>query len=129
MNLLLYAGSTAKLRDRLIEAVSNLSGNVTMTQDHDGFTHLLRSNISVGRVIVFGASTPEDLSFLVSQKQFLNNARLVLILPDKSPEIISQGLSLYPRYQTHMDSDFKEVSAVLEKMAANEKKTRDESIT
>jgi len=42
--------------------------------------------------------------------------RIILILPDEDNETITMGHTLFPRFSTYADSDFKDVAAVLKKM-------------
>jgi len=47
---------------------------------------------------------------------WLWDTRIILILPDRDRETITNGLKLRPRFFTYADEDFGEVAAVLAKM-------------
>jgi hypothetical protein len=49
-------------------------------------------------------------------KKFLHDIRVILILPDRSAEVISAGHKLHPRFISYLDSDFNDVAVVLRRM-------------
>jgi hypothetical protein len=53
---------------------------------------------------------------IFSIKKSLNNIRIILILSDSSPEIVSESYKLHPRFISHGDSDFNDVVIVLKRM-------------
>ena len=65
------------------------------------------------------AANKKQLSDLLLIKEELRNLKIILILPDSKSDTISGGHELYPRFVSYIDSDFKEVGAVLEKMIKN----------
>ncbi len=49
-------------------------------------------------------------------KKLSNSIRIILILPDRSDEMIAAGYKLHPRFISYADSDFKDIAVVLRKM-------------
>ena len=67
-------------------------------------------------ISVLLASAKKELSDLLSIRDQLLDLRIVLILPDREDDTISQGHTLYPRFLTYTDGNFRDLRAVLHKM-------------
>ncbi len=67
-------------------------------------------------IAVLFAASKEELSDILLIRKLLSDLRVILILPDRENETIKQGHTLYPRYVSYADTDFKDVAAVLRKM-------------
>ncbi len=65
---------------------------------------------------VFLTSNRQELSDLLSIRNLLTDIRIILIVPDSEKDTVSKGHTLYPRFLSFVDSDFKDVAAVLGKM-------------
>ena len=61
----------------------------------------------------------KDLVFLVQNIDLLLDLKVLLILPERSEEMLSQGLKLFPRYIGYPDSDFSEIGNILQNMQRN----------
>ena len=70
-------------------------------------------------VVVFQAAGQEDFLFLESINNLLFDARLILVLPNREKDTIKKGYSLYPRFITYTDGNYRDVTAVLNKMLIN----------
>jgi len=57
-----------------------------------------------------------ELQDLIELRPLLAETRIILILPDKDPETIRLGHTLFPRYLDFLDSSFTEVGEVLQKI-------------
>ena len=57
-----------------------------------------------------------DLDDLYALRDLVSNLRIILILPDRHKGTVSKGCKFYPRFITFIDSDFKEMTAVLHKL-------------
>ncbi|MFO7752352.1 MAG: hypothetical protein R6V41_04450 [Desulfobacteraceae bacterium] len=68
-------------------------------------------------VIIFLISIEEELDVLISNKRRFFNSRFIVILPGTENTLVSKGLSLHPRYLAQTDYGFRDVAAVLDKMA------------
>ncbi len=70
-------------------------------------------------IAVLLVSTQEELLDILSIRDLLDRVRVIIILPDRNEDTISKGHTLFPRFLTHVDSDFSWVTAVLKKMLSN----------
>jgi hypothetical protein len=75
-------------------------------------------------IAILMAEDSEDLANIISIRDLLFEIPLILILPDRAPDVTAAGFRLLPRFLTYADGDKLEVGAVLEKMYANYKKNR-----
>jgi len=82
----------------------------------DSLSRRLHRSPFEGSIAVLFAATREELSGLLSIRELLLDLRIILILPDRKKDTIAVGHKLYPRFLTYVDSDFKNLAAVLEKM-------------
>jgi hypothetical protein len=64
------------------------------------------------------AKNINDLEKLFSIRSLLRDIRIILILPDRSEEVISIGYKLHPRFLSYADGEFSEVAVVLKKMVS-----------
>lgn len=75
-----------------------------------------RHNLSLAVIL---ARTHKEFKDVLLIRDLLSDLPIILILPDRDKNTISQGHSLYPRFLTYSDGDFTDVAAVLEKMLNN----------
>jgi hypothetical protein len=78
--------------------------------------HRLSKEIEVAVLL---AKDNVQLCELVSLKDFLEDVRIILILPDHEKETVSKATKLFPSFISSVDSDYHLVSEVLEKMIKN----------
>jgi hypothetical protein len=71
-------------------------------------------------ISVFFTQSKAELFDLILLKELLLNLRILLVLPDGDNETITMGHTLFPRFLTYADSDFKDVEAVLKKIIQKE---------
>ena len=81
---------------------------------------LRQSNLE-NNIAILVINAKEEIYQICSIKKLSNNIRIILILPDRSNEIISLGFKLYPRFISYIDNDFKDVADVLKRMMLAEK--------
>lgn len=67
-------------------------------------------------VAVILTATRGELARLMSIRKALTETSLILIIPDSEKETVVLGHSLYPRFLSYADGDFRDVAAVLGKM-------------
>lgn len=117
MNLILYSKSNSVGR-RLRKIVHDTirEGQVEIFPVLEEFSLRLRRTVGSITVVVLVASTLEELDVLLRDGEVVREVRSILILPDRSPETVSKGHTLYPRFVSYIDSDFKDFEAVLKKM-------------
>jgi excinuclease UvrABC ATPase subunit len=67
-------------------------------------------------VAVLLAESKDQLSKLLSLRDFLDDVRIILVLPDRENETMSKGHLLRPRFLTYVDGNFTDIAQVLSKM-------------
>ncbi len=67
-------------------------------------------------IAVIYATNRRELSKILAIQNLLFDIHIILILPDTKNETITNGHKLHPRFLSYVDSDFKDVTAVLKKM-------------
>ena len=82
----------------------------------EGLSDRLSQSARGNCTAVILAANINDLESLFTLKNLLTDIRIILILPDRSEEVISMGYKLHPRFLSYMDSEFGEVAVVLKKM-------------
>lgn len=87
-----------------------------MVSDFNELCSVIEQNTSGDVLIVFFISSIEELEFLNDNNGLLFNRRFIFILLNGSDEMVSKGLSLYPRFIAHMSQDFKEIAAVVKRI-------------
>ncbi len=60
-----------------------------------------------------------ELLEVLTAQPWLNDTKIILILPDNGEDLFPLGCKLYPRFISYASRDFKDVSAVVEKMMKN----------
>jgi len=69
---------------------------------------------------VFLVSDAEDLRNIISIQPMLSNIKIILILPDRDRQTITEAHNLHPRFLDYRDSDLSNVRSVLAKMIETE---------
>ena len=67
-------------------------------------------------VALFVVRSGEELEEIAAIKSYLDDVRIILILPDHDEETSAKGFALHPRFMSYVDFDFMEISAVLGKI-------------
>ena len=115
----LYFGTTnngtGKRLQKAIESVVSIK-DTEICRDIEELGRRLRLPTCDISISVFFTKSKAELFDLVLIKKLLLNLRIILILPDGDNETITMGHTLFPRFLTYADSDFKDVEAVLEKI-------------
>ena len=70
-------------------------------------------------ITIIMVTNKNELLEIISMQHLLNDTKIILILPDDRKDIFTLGCKLYPRFVSYTGSDFKDVSAVVEKMMTN----------
>ena len=118
MEVLLYATEADDAGKRLARIITTtLAGlDIQVCQSINSLTQKLRQPRDCFFIVVLLAHNKKELSNILSLKDLFWDLRLILILPDQEKNTIAKGHKLYPRFLSYIDSDFKVVAAVLEKM-------------
>ncbi len=67
-------------------------------------------------VIVIFVKSEKDIVRWVGRKSFFDNIRVILVLPDRTKNMMAWGLQLHPSFISYSDSDFKDIISVLDKI-------------
>jgi ATP-dependent 26S proteasome regulatory subunit len=119
MNILVYVNSADDSMKRFIDMISTLStkenGTIIYPTLND-LTTQLRQPKDEQTVIVLFAATRKELVDILLIRDFLQDRKLIIILPDREQDTIAKGYSLHPRFLTFADSDFGDTVAIIDKM-------------
>jgi len=77
----------------------------------------LRQPVGADAVAILCPSSNDELNRLLAIRPLLRDVRIILILPDGRAKTISEGHALRPRFVSYADGDFRDVAAVVQKMA------------
>lgn len=118
MNILYYTSTINGAGERLQEAIESVvqAENTEVYRNLESFIQRLRRPTQLLDVSILLANSRTDFLDLLSIRDLLLNLRIILILPDGNKETITRGHTLFPRFLTYANSDFKDVAAVLKKM-------------
>ena len=122
---LIYYGSTDNGDGKRLQQVIESVVPVDKTEVYRNIVDLgnrLRVPTSDVNIFVLFTKSKAELFGLILIKDMLLNLRILLVLPDGDNETITMGHSLFPRFLTYADSDFKDVEAVLKKLTEKEHK-------
>ena len=115
----------APLMDEGDRQINNLIDNFTAVSNLeiyrtiDSLSERLREPQKDSLVAVLFAISKETLSDIISIRELLSSPRVILVLPDREADTIAKGHMLRPRFMTYSDTDFGEISAVIDKMFGN----------
>lgn len=121
MNVLVYVNQTDDSAKKFISVIPTLSAkdNVKIYHTLDDLATRLRQPEVDQTVIVLFAASREELGGILSLRDFLQDRKIIIILPDREQDTITKGYSLHPRFLTFVDSDFGDAVAVINKMTKN----------
>jgi hypothetical protein len=109
------ANEAGKRLERIIKTTF-VSLDIQVYRTINSLTQKLRQPRDGFLIVILVAHNKKELYKIFSLKDLFWNLRIILILPDQKMDTISKGHKLYPRFLSYVDSDFKDVAAVLEKM-------------
>jgi hypothetical protein len=120
MNIILYADQNSTCGERLLNMINALvlQDQIESHPSIDSLEKRLHRFIKEPAVLIIQISGLQELGQLLALRKLLIDRKLILILPDEAPETLTSGHTLRPRFLTSVDSDFKDVSAVLERMVS-----------
>jgi hypothetical protein len=118
MQLFFYTATGAgKLAALLAERAGTNLLHYT-TQPAELVSHL-RTHGHCQDIVVLALTTTAELETFLAATDLFDDVRLILILPNNSPEMVSRGHQLRPRFvDTCPDQDCGRVLTVLDKMLA-----------
>ena len=121
MKILLYLPHADGVGTKLLGIIEGLGVNekIEIYRSIDSLVQRLREPTYDMDISILIAANKKQLSDILLIKEELRDIKIILILPDRESNTISGGHELYPRFVSYIDSDFKEVGAVLEKIIKN----------
>ncbi len=78
--------------------------------------HHLRGHFSSNSLVILHANNRKQLKDYLDLQEILADNKIILILPDRHPETLFLGHRLRPRFITYKDSDFLELTSVLDRI-------------
>jgi hypothetical protein len=127
MSVLYFASVVDGIGERLqaaIEASVPVQERIEVYRKVDDLTYRLRQFRSNLTVAVILAANQDELTNLLSIKELIRDVPVIMVLPDREQVTIRKGFALRPRYFTVVDSDFSDVTAVLNKMLGCRQKNK-----
>lgn len=120
MNVLLYAPKHTASGERLKHSIERLRSVESLTDcwNITELLHHLQTPDPLPEAVVLQAANKHDLRLLESFRFRLEEVFFILVLPDAETETVARGHHLRPRFIAYQDSDFNEVSAVLDRIEA-----------
>jgi hypothetical protein len=122
MKILIYASRHHGASQHLLASVRNLRDSHHCDCVHYDelpclINALRHSRIGIRMAVLF-PSNHNELARLVALKHLLFDLQIILILPNGKSRTLSHGHALRPRFISYADSDFSDVAAVSDKLAA-----------
>ena len=118
MNLLFFTSSNnepTKRLQRVIEAIFQ-EENIEIHRTIESLSQRLCQLPNKPSIAILLVTSQEELLDILHIRKLFRDIRIVLILPDREESTVAKGHRLYPRFFSYIDSDFKEIAAVLNKM-------------
>jgi hypothetical protein len=118
MSLFIYLSKLDDASRRLQRIIGDLNcqDSIEIFYTFDGFECRVKTSFGNGDIALILASTRQDLDALICNRDLFNSLKVVLIVPDRKKETIFKGHLFRPRYLSFRDSDFSDVSQVLQKL-------------
>jgi hypothetical protein len=120
---MIFASSGNSIRKKLVEKLGMMLGLESQWEDIDSLTELktaLHRPRSFSTIVVLAVADSMELSAILALGPWLEDYRLIVILPGDEKEAVSQAHNLRPRYLGFADSPLDDVAAVLAKMMKRE---------
>lgn len=121
MKILLYLPHVDGIGAKLLGIIEGLGVNerIEIYRSINSLVQRLRKPTYDMDISILIAANKKQLSDILLIKKELRDVKIILILPDSESDTISGGHELYPRFVSYIDSDFKDVGTVLEKIIKN----------
>jgi hypothetical protein len=121
MTLLVYSTKTNDAEERLLRVIELLLPEKTLKfyRSIDDLSARLRQPVFNPRIIILLAASRKELENILSIRELLEDAKIILIVPDTDPATLARGHTLRPRFLSDCNSDFVDVAAVVGQMIKN----------
>jgi hypothetical protein len=121
MQLLFYSSEGDQNGSRLEAAVSKAipKSQMEFFKNLDDFGKRLRTPIEPDSIAVLSASNREELQRMQLLRGLLTEIYVVLVIPDRNESTIELAHLFLPRFLSHKNDSFQDLSNVLSKMYSN----------
>ncbi|MEQ8180517.1 MAG: hypothetical protein ABRQ28_05430 [Smithellaceae bacterium] len=121
MPLLVYSTKTNDAEERLLRVIELLlpEKKLKFYRSIDDLSARLRQPVFNPRIIILLAASRKELENILSIRELLEDAKIILIVPDTDPATLARGHTLRPRFLSDCNSDFVDVAAVVGQMIKN----------
>jgi hypothetical protein len=118
VQVFLYASTETAGAKRLVESAKILIPGTTLEifDSVDSISARLRSPRTEPIIMAIQVASRHELANILDLSELVNDTSLFLVLPDRRPDTVSQGLRLRPQYITYSDADVVTGAAFLKKM-------------
>ena len=118
MNLFLYMPSHPEMRERVMSAVAPLvnRGSIELFEGVPELVDRLRKIKEFLSVAIIWAPSRDDLRILYSNRPFLDQTKLLLVLPDQEDETLTLAHRVLPTFVTYVDSPLSDLVAVMKRL-------------
>lgn len=115
MTLLIYSTTTSLKEKRLLRIIELIlpEKEFKFYRTIDDFSQRLRQPVLKQRIVILLLNSPKELEDVLSIRELLEDAKIILIAPDTNPATLARGHILRPRFLSDGKSDFVDVAAVL----------------
>ena len=115
MTLLIYSTTTSLEEKRLLRIIELMlpEKKFKFYRTIDDFSQRLRQPVLKQRIVILLLNSPKELEDVLSIRELLEDAKIILIVPDTNPATLARGHTLRPRFLSDCNSDFVDVAAVL----------------
>ena len=118
MTLLIYSTTTSLKEKRLLRIIELMlpEKKFKFYRTIDDFSQRLRQPVLKQRIVILMLNSPKELEDVLSIRELLEDAKIILIVPDTNPATLARGHILRPRFLSDSKSDFVDVAAVLRRI-------------
>jgi len=118
MTLLIYSTTTSLKEKRLLRIIELMlpEKKFKFYRTIDDFSQRLRQPVLKQRILILLLNSPKELEDVLSIRELLEDAKIILIVPDTNPATLARGHILRPRFLSDSKSDFVDVAAVLRRI-------------
>jgi hypothetical protein len=118
MTLLIYSTTTSLKEKRLLRIIELMlpEKKFKFYRTIDDFSQRLRQPVLKQRIVLLLLNSPKELEDVLSIRELLEDAKIILIVPDTNPATLARGHILRPRFLSDSKSDFVDVAAVLRRI-------------
>lgn len=118
MSIILYNSIDYSNLKRLLMVIGEdiLKEKIEILQTLGDLSRGLHKSERVNDIAVLFIGDMMEFYNIFAMKRTLSDMRLILVLPNRSTEMISGAHRLHPRFISYIDSDFKDVADVLRRL-------------